>query len=79
MIAHQQYRSVDEVRAAFRGAKAKMLQPANAAVIEYRRQLGLSQIEMAALFGLSRSTLQKIEAGLRSVPAALRAAMAVMS
>jgi DNA-binding XRE family transcriptional regulator len=75
MIAHQQYRSVDEVRAAFRGAKAKMLRPANAAAIEYRLRLGLSQAKMAALFGLSRSTLQRIEAGSRSVPPAMRAAM----
>jgi DNA-binding XRE family transcriptional regulator len=75
MITHQQYRSVDEVRAAFRCAKAKRLQRANAAAIEYRRRLGLSQIEMAARFGVSRTTLQRVEAGLGSVPAAMRAAM----
>jgi DNA-binding XRE family transcriptional regulator len=75
MIATQQYRSVAAVRGAFLGQREKLMAAPNAEATRFRRSLGLSQKAMAERFGVSASTWQKIELGLRSVPAAVLQAM----
>lgn len=74
-IAVQQYRTVADIRGALQAQKVKLLPTLNGRAIAYRQSLGLSQRAMAARMGLSTSLWKKIEAGERSVPAAIQQAM----
>jgi DNA-binding XRE family transcriptional regulator len=71
----QKYRSVAEIRGAFVGQRRKLLPQANARILQRRRDLDLSQADMAARHGVSKSFWQQMELGKKSVPAAILQAM----